>query len=108
MTTHDWLLDIALDHMTLGRAVLYGALLDGSAFVASRESCSSAHYQLSRITTTSAACPSWKAPKPLCSAAMNNEPRFDPEIASRFGCVRRTVERKLTLIKTLWQGESDL
>ncbi|HEV2840116.1 MAG TPA: hypothetical protein VGW39_02225 [Chthoniobacterales bacterium] len=30
VTTQDWLLDIALDHLTLGRAALYAALLESS------------------------------------------------------------------------------
>jgi hypothetical protein len=32
VTTQNWLLDIALDHLTLGRAALYAAILEGSDF----------------------------------------------------------------------------
>jgi tetratricopeptide (TPR) repeat protein len=31
VTSSQWLLDIALDHLTLGRAALYGAILEGAA-----------------------------------------------------------------------------
>ena len=31
VTSTQWLLDIALDHLTLGRAALYGAILEGGA-----------------------------------------------------------------------------
>src|SRR6185295_2976875 len=30
VTTQNWLLDIALDHLTLGRAALYRAILEGT------------------------------------------------------------------------------
>ena len=33
VTTQNWLLDIALDHLTLGRAALYAAILEGGASV---------------------------------------------------------------------------
>jgi hypothetical protein len=45
------LLTIALDHLTLGRVALYGALLDGSAFVDPRESCSAAADHLHEAVT---------------------------------------------------------